>query len=181
MAGRRVLVLFAHPSLETSRINRAMAEGARSLKGVTVHDLYEAYPDFHVDAQQEQALLETHDMLFFQHPVYWYNAPALLKEWIDVVLTDGWAYGPGGTALHGKTLLSAVSTAGGQEGYSRSDGMRSTVSELFAPFRQTAHFCGMDYLEPFVFHGSHTADDAAIAAHVEAYRARLEKLRDSGG
>ena len=28
-----------------------------------------------------------------------------------------------------------------------------TIWELLAPFRQTARFCGMDYLPPFVVHG----------------------------
>ena len=28
-----------------------------------------------------------------------------------------------------------------------------TIWELLAPFRQTARFCGMDYLPPFVIHG----------------------------
>lgn len=28
-----------------------------------------------------------------QHPFYWYSTPALLKEWQDLVLEHGWAYG----------------------------------------------------------------------------------------
>lgn len=176
-----VLVLFAHPSVETSRVNRAMLEGVRSLDGVTVTDLYETYPDFDVDVGREQASAEQHAALVFQHPVYWYNAPALLKEWIDVVLTHGWAFGNGGTALHGKRLLSAVTAAGGREGYNRDDGRRHSLSELFAPFHQTAHYCGMTYLEPFVLHESHHADDRAIDAHVTRYRARIEALRDGAG
>ena len=45
-AANRVLVLFAHPALEKSRVNRRLIRAAQGLEGVTFHDLYEAYPDF---------------------------------------------------------------------------------------------------------------------------------------
>ena len=48
------------------------------------------------------------------HPVFWYRVPALLKHWFDKVLAYGWAYGEGGTALHGKHCL-WVPTTGGDE------------------------------------------------------------------
>lgn len=44
----------------------------------------------------------------------WYSIPPLLKLWIDKVLSHGWAYGHGGKALHGKHLLWAVTTGGGE-------------------------------------------------------------------
>ena len=42
---RRVLILFAHPVLERSRVNRRLLDGVRDLEGVTVHDLYEDVSD----------------------------------------------------------------------------------------------------------------------------------------
>src|SRR3954452_7620819 len=97
-----ILVLYAHPAPHRSRINRLLADTARSLPRVQLHDLYETYPDFHIDVQHEQALLSTADLIVFQHPIQWYGMPSLLKEWVDMVLEQGWAYGRGGTALHGK-------------------------------------------------------------------------------
>lgn len=38
----RVLIVFAHPALQNSRVNRRLFEEVRSLPGVTLHDLYEA-------------------------------------------------------------------------------------------------------------------------------------------
>ena len=55
----RVLVLFAHPALERSRCNRRLIRGIERLSGVTFHDLYEAYPDLHLDVRAEQELLAT--------------------------------------------------------------------------------------------------------------------------
>ena len=45
----RVLILFAHPALQKSRVNRRLVEAVRDLEGITFHDLYELYPDFHID------------------------------------------------------------------------------------------------------------------------------------
>lgn len=92
----KVLILFAHPAYEQSVANRAMVSAIRELEGVTFNDLYEKYPDFFIDVEEEQRLLKEHQIIIFQHPFYWYSSPSLLKEWQDVVLDYGFAYGDGG-------------------------------------------------------------------------------------
>ena len=57
--------------------------------------MYEKYPDFNIDVDYEKKLLEKNQIIIWQHPFYWYSAPPLLKQWIDLVLEFGWAYGPG--------------------------------------------------------------------------------------
>ena len=99
MAISPVLILFAHPAIEGSRINQPMVDAIAGVEGVTVHDLYESYPD--IDVAREQALVEIHDVIVFHHPMRWYNCPALLWLWFDLVLTQGWAYGDGAVALVG--------------------------------------------------------------------------------
>ncbi len=175
---RRVLILFAHPALEKSRVNRRLAEAVQDVPGVTFHDLYEVYPEFHIDVRREQRLLVEHEVVVLQHPFYWYSVPALLKEWLDLVLEYGWAYGTGGEALRGKTFLSAVTTGGGEAAYSAQGLNRFTVRELLAPIEQTAHFCGMDLLPPFVVHGTFEMGDAEVARHSAEYRRAIEALRD---
>lgn len=175
---RRVLVLFAHPALEKSRVNRRLVEAPLDVPGVTFHDLYQAYPDFHIRVEREQELLEAHDVVVFQHPMFWYSTPAILKEWQDLVLTHGWAYGSQGTALHGKWWLHAI-TAGGREAAYRPDGFNEhTISELLVPLRQTARLCGMEFPPPFVLYGTHGITRDGIEEHVGRYRHLLEALRD---
>jgi glutathione-regulated potassium-efflux system ancillary protein KefG len=176
---RRVLVILAHPVLERSQVNRRLAEVAKKLEGVTLHDLYEEYPTLHINVRNEQRLLEKHDAIVFQHPFYWYSAPALVKEWQDLVLEYGWAYGKGGDKLKGKVTLNAISTGGPQFAYRRDGYNRFTIRELLAPFDQTAHLCGMKYIAPFVLHGSLRVEtDEQMAPHLESYRRLLEALRD---
>lgn len=175
----RILVLFAHPTLERSRVHRQLSAAVRGMEGVTLHDLYEAYPDFHIDVAREQALLAEHDLIVFQHPFYWYSSPAILKEWQDVVLLRGFAYGENGTALVGKRMLSVISTGGSAESYRTGGESHFSVGELLVPFEQTARLCGMEYLPPYVVHGTHRLSPQDIAAHAQDYRRHLEALRDS--
>lgn len=172
----RVLILFAHPMPRKSRINRAMAAAVRELAGVTFHDLYEAYPDFDIDVAHEQALLREHDVIVAQHPFYWYSAPALMKEWLDLVLEYGFAYGDQGTALHGKRWQQAITTGGPEDAYQTSGYNRFTIRELLAPFEQTANLCGMIYQEPFVVHGVLQMTRAQAEAEALRYRAHIEQL-----
>jgi len=174
----RILILFAHPALDKSRVNRRLVDAVRGIEGVTFHDLYEEYPDFFVDVRREQALLDQHDVVVMQHPFYWYSTPALLKQWEDLVLEHGWAYGSGGTALAGKRLLSAITTGGRETAYQRGGYNRYAIRELLAPIEQTARLCGMDYLPPFVAYGTHgmAADD--VQRHADDYLAVIVALRD---
>jgi glutathione-regulated potassium-efflux system ancillary protein KefG len=179
MAGRRVLVLLAHPVLERSRVNRRLLDAVRDLAGVTVQDLYETYPTLAIDVRREQALLLEHDAVVFQHPFYWYSMPSILKEWQDLVLEHGWAYGEGGTRLVGKLALHAISTGAPGSAYRREGYNRFSVRELLAPCEQTAHLCGMRFLAPFVVHAAlrlGTPDE--LAPHQAAYRRLLEAVRD---
>ena len=178
---KRILVLFAHPSLERSEVNRHLLAASRSVEGVTVVDLYAKYPTFRIDIDREQQRLLEHDVVVFMFPMFWYSTPSILKEWQDLVLEHGFAYGEEGTALHGKWFLCAF-TAGGLESAYREQGYNHyTVRELLRPLEQTALLCGMSYLPPFTLFGARTAaEEGRVAGHVEQWRGVLEKLQDGG-
>ena len=113
-----VLILFAHPALEKSRVHAQLIKQATTIAGVTFHDLYETYPDFDIDVAREQRLLLENDIIIFQHPFYWYSCPAIIKQWLDLVLEHNWAYGPEGKALSGKFAFNVISCGGSKEAYS---------------------------------------------------------------
>jgi glutathione-regulated potassium-efflux system ancillary protein KefG len=172
----RVLVLFAHPRLEKSRANRALLRHLPDDAAITFHDLYETYPDFHVDVAAEQALVLEHDVIVWHHPFYWYSVPPLVKVWIDLVLAFGWAYGPGGTALRGKTVAHVVTTGGAAAAY-RHDGFHgSTIDEFMLPLRRTVTLCGMTWLPPFVVHGTNRLSEDELEDHGRQYSALLRGL-----
>ena len=170
-------VLFVHPAASKSRINVALRAALGGMARVTVRDLYALYPDFDIDVAAEQQTLLAHDCLVLQFPFYWYSSPALLKQWLDLVLEFGWAYGPGADALRGRRVMLAIST-GGRAGAYRHDGAnRFTMTELLRPFEQAFHLCGMHWLEPFVIHGSRAVTDHDLETVLApAYRSRVAAL-----
>jgi glutathione-regulated potassium-efflux system ancillary protein KefG len=172
-----ILVLFAHPALEKSRVHNCLLRHIRHLEGVTIHDLYEHYPDFDIDVKEEQRLLLRHDIIILQHPFYWYSTPAIIKQWEDLVLEHAWAYGSKGKMLIGKKLFNAISSGGRQQAY-RPDGMnRYTIRQLLAPIEQTARLCNMIYMPPFVIHGTHKLADADIELYAVQYEQLLIALQ----
>ncbi|UCH83531.1 MAG: NAD(P)H-dependent oxidoreductase [Candidatus Latescibacterota bacterium] len=174
----RVLILFAHPALQKSRVNRVLINAVRKLDGVTVHDLYERYPEFDIDVKYEQGLLLAHDVVVFHHPFFWYSTPAILKEWQDLVLQHGWAYGREGTALRDKVMFNVITTGGSEAAYQKSGHNRITMRELLSPIERTAVLCGMEYLPPFVAHGTLGMQASEIRRHADDYRRIIEAYRD---
>ena len=167
---KRVLVLFAHPVPRRSRVNRRLLAAIQGIEGVHVRDLYAEYPDLDIDVEREKELLVEHDVLVWQHPFYWYSTPAILKEWQDLVLEFGWAYGPGGTALEGKSFLQVITTGGREEAYQPEGFNRYRITELLAPVHQTVRLCHMKAFPPFVVHGTHRMTEPEIESHARDYR-----------
>lgn len=176
----RILILYAHPAPKKSKINRELIKAVRDLPGVTVWDLYEAYPNLEIDVAHEKKLLLNHDIIVFQHPFYWYSTPAILKEWTDLVLEYGFAYGRGGEQLKGKVWLQAITAGGSEHAYSAEGHNRYRVRQFLAPMEQSAHLCQMPFLPPFVIYETLRL---SVLSHVSEisknYRDLMILLRDS--
>jgi glutathione-regulated potassium-efflux system ancillary protein KefG len=174
----RVLVLFAHPALEKSRVHKRLISSVPQRSDVRFHDLYQAYPRLDIDVAYEQQLLLTHDVIVFQFPFYWYSTPPLLKQWQDLVLQHGWAYGSSGSALAGKSWLCVVSAGGPASAYAPGGYNGLTVRQLLAPLERTAVLCGMHFLPPWVVFGTHRLRQAGIERAGRAYNRLLLRLAD---
>ncbi len=173
---KKALILFAHPRFEKSRSNRALLAEVRGLDFVTVHDLYELYPDFNIDVDREKKLLAAHQLIIWQFPLYMYGSPALLKQWTDLVLEHGWAHGEGGCFLDNKQLFIAVTTGGSREAYGANGFNRFSLSELLRPLEQTACLCRMLYLPPFAVQGTARLTGAQLFRYANLYRLTIQHL-----
>lgn len=183
----KILVHVFHPNLAGSRINRRWVEELKKHPDITLRLHYELSLDWTFDIAKEQELMLAHDRIVFQHPFYWYSTPALMKKWLDDVLSFGWAYGPGGTKLNGKEWVSAISTGGPEHAYRAGGYNNFSISELLKPLQQTANLTGMTYLPAFTMHGVIQASDEALEQAAKDYvthitnaelnpQARLKKL-----
>lgn len=173
------VVVLAHPNLEGSRINAALAGDLAGLDGVEVRDLHALYPDGRLDLDAERRVLESVDHVVLQYPTHWYSPPGLLKTWLDNVLVRGWAYGTGAAgALAGKTLRVVTSTGGAAEAY-HPDGFHGwRFDDILIPMRATARRLGMRWVDPFVVHGVREVTDPELATLVEEYRTLVASAGD---
>jgi glutathione-regulated potassium-efflux system ancillary protein KefG len=171
-----ILVLFAHPLLEKSRIQTELLQSARAVQSVTINDLYERYPDFDIDLKREQQLLLAHDIIVWQHPLYWYSCPPLLKQWMDLVLEHGWAYGKKGLALAGKKVFSVLSSGGSMDAYQPGGFHKYPLFEYLRPFERTAELCNMQYWPPFWVHSVHRMETSQIRQYADQYKNLLTAL-----
>ncbi|MFY0611533.1 MAG: NAD(P)H-dependent oxidoreductase [Hyphomicrobiaceae bacterium] len=176
---KRVLVYYAHPSHQTSGVNRPMAEAAQSIKGITFVDLYREYPRHDIDVATEQERLLASDIVLFQFPVFWYSTPSIIKDWQDLVLQHGFAYGSGGDQLAGKHMMLAVTAGGPQEAYAPEGFQHYPLRTFFTPLEQTARLCQMNFAAPYVLYSSLQAPATdQIKPHVDGYIRLIEALRD---
>ena len=107
---KKTLVVLAHPDMENSRANKAFKEEAEKLSNVELYNIYEKYPDGKIDVEKELKLLSETGTLILQFPLFWFNCPSLLKEWIDTVFMAA-HYGEN-KVLKGKKIGIAVTTGG---------------------------------------------------------------------
>lgn len=162
----KVLLLYAHPESQDSVANRVLLEPALQLPNVTVHDLYAHYPDFFIDIACEQELLRQHQVIVFQHPLFTWSCPALLKEWLDRVLTRDFVGGVQGNQLAGKYWRSVITTGGPERIYQR--GVHHyPMRDILRPFELTASMCQMHWLNPIIIYWARR--QSADVLHNQAY------------
>jgi putative NADPH-quinone reductase len=165
----KVLVIVAHPNIEESTVNRIWIKELQKHPEITVHELYNHYPDEKIDIEKEQKLCEEHERIVWQFPFYWYSSPPLLKKWQDEVLTHGWAYGSNGDKLHNKELILSVTTGSAKDKYQAGGRNHYSMSELLKPFQATSNLIGTKFLPAFIFNGTYTATDKKIKDSAKAY------------
>jgi putative NADPH-quinone reductase len=175
----KLIVYYAHPGHKYSHANKEMAAVASATDGITYVDLYGNYPRFDIDADVEQQRLLDHDVILFQFPMFWYSTPSILKEWQDLVLDHGFAYGAGGDQLEGKRMLLAVTAAGPEDAYSPGGYQHYPIRDFLRPLEQTARLCGMHFSAPYVLYAALKAPvDGRLNTHVAGYQQLLSAIRD---
>ncbi len=172
----KILILFAHPRFEKSRANKSLAQHIPQRDNITFHDLYECYPNFHIDIEYEKQLILQHKIIVCQFPFYWYSAPAMLKHWMEMVLEHGWAYGSNGNALKDKVMLNVITTGGQRKLYQAGQRNQYSMKEFLRPYEQAATVCKMIYLPPFTVHGTYKLTDDELEIYAQQYDVLLQKL-----
>ncbi|KAM8855272.1 ribosyldihydronicotinamide dehydrogenase [quinone]-like [Spinachia spinachia] len=107
------------------------------------------------DITEEQGKLTEADLVVFQFPMYWFTVPAILKGWMDRVLTLGYAYSDERRYSQGmfkdkKAMLSF--TTGSHESMFGADGVNGDMNVTLWPLQNgVLHYCGFQVLAPQIF------------------------------
>ncbi|MDO4641251.1 MAG: NAD(P)H-dependent oxidoreductase [Neisseria sp.] len=150
---KKTLIISGHPDIQQSTVNKHWLEKIREYpERFTVHELSREYPNSNIDVAREQTLVDAHDNVVFQFPVYWFNCPPLLKQWFDEVLTYGWAYGSTGKALANKKIGLAVSLGAPAADYQKDGAVGYELDAVLRPFELIANYINADYQPFFAFH-----------------------------
>lgn len=175
----KTLIVIIHPDILNSTINKRWMETLRQYPDrYTVHSLYQAYPKGQIDVAAEQQLIEAHNKIVFQFPFYWFNCPPLFKQWLDEVLTHGWAYGSKSSfKLANKKIALVISLGSDKADYSATGKYNYTLDELLRPFKLSFDYVKANYRPPFAWYGmEYNATDEWAEKSVPAYLKFLEAL-----
>jgi putative NADPH-quinone reductase len=171
------LLILGHPQLGKSIANKAIIkEIQKNNSEIEIRNLGELYPDFNINAEEEQKALLRHETIILQYPLYWYNMPAILKHWFDVVFEHQFAYGSKGDKLKGKKLLTSVTVGSLEKEYKPFGKHNFRTTEFFKNIEQTAYFAQMTFLDPMFFHGTSAVDgftEDEIKERAKRYANRL--------
>ncbi len=174
-----VILYYVHPGHQHSHSNTQMQRAVSGVSDIDMVDLYAEYPRFNINIDKEQQRLLDHDVVVLQFPVFWYSGPSLLKEWIDLVLEYGFAYGKDGDSLKGKKLMLAVTAGGSRQAYSADGYQHFELRTFLTPFEQTATLCKMEFITPYVLYNSlHFEDSQRIEQHANGFVSLIKALRD---
>ncbi|WP_407493011.1 NAD(P)H-dependent oxidoreductase [Pseudooceanicola sp. MF1-13] len=123
------------------------------------------------DIARQQALVAAADNIILQFPIWWGGPPALLKGWIDRVLSYGFAYVDGArfdTGLfRGRRAMISVTTGGTPERFS-DEGVYGPIDPLLMPVRRLAlEYMGFEVEDLCVAYAAPRVDDDARQAYLD--------------
>lgn len=138
----KTVCYIAHDAIDDSSSQQFLLQAGRAMTQVCFIDLSANQGVF--DTEEEINRLLEAEQIIFQFPLYWYQAPAILKSWIDTV----WTQIPI-NKLNGK-ILGLVVVIGGKKSHYQIGGRHGrTLSELLIPYSLLAQTFGMVMKIPF--------------------------------
>ncbi|XP_068117533.1 NAD(P)H dehydrogenase [quinone] 1-like isoform X2 [Hyperolius riggenbachi] len=134
------------------------------------------------DIVAEQKKVEQADLVIFQFPLYWFGMPALMKGWVERVLSMGFAYSfqtmyNEGPFKNKKALLSF--TTGCSQPMTSPSGLNGDINIVLWPMQNgILNFCGFQVLEPQISYAvAHFPLEARVQI-LKTWEKRLETIWD---
>ncbi|MRI82162.1 hypothetical protein GIY11_09100 [Aerococcaceae bacterium DSM 109653] len=172
----RTIVYIAHPDVTKSSSHQFLLSSGQANSEVVYVDLNQDYQanNRRFDSQAERERLMKFDRIIFQFQLYWYQAPAIMKIWLDAILDTEDYHATFQQSLHGKQLGLVVLAGVKAEHYQAGGREGRTLSELLSPYELLARHFGMHYLMPFTVHQFHYMDEPQKFSLMMRYACFLE-------
>lgn len=133
-----ILVVVGHPKYETSSSQQFFIESLKQFK--TVDCLYLS------QEQVDLSYLKKYDRIILQFPIFWYQAPAIVKVWIESILVGNL------NVLANKELGIVVTIDEAERQFKAGGKEKFTVDEMLRPFEMLANTLKMTYLPVKAIH-----------------------------
>lgn len=137
-----------------------------------------AFDGFSDEVKAEHEKVKWCDTLLFIFPLYWWSVPGIMKNWIDRVLSMGFAWGSKGNGSLQPRKGMVLYTTGGPKEFFASVGVEDVTSKQLnlGVFK----FCGMSPLEPFVAYQVAWVGDQQRKKYLEEVAAAMEGIDSRG-
>ena len=102
----RTIVYIAHPDVTKSSSHQFLLSSGQANTEVVYVNLNQEYQaqNRSFDSQAERKRLMEFDRIIFQFQLYWYQAPAIMKIWLDAIFDTEVGNAAFQQSLHGKQL-----------------------------------------------------------------------------
>ncbi|MCZ0717320.1 NAD(P)H-dependent oxidoreductase [Aerococcus kribbianus] len=167
------VIFCGHPTIEESASHQFLK--AASPSQVPFIEIYGHLDDEEIS--DYQAMILAKERIFLQFPLFWYQAPGVVSDFIRLVFSKEFL-DVHHQELKGKELGVIISIglpekhyqAGGREGV--------TLSELLRPYESFSRSLGFTYLPPFVLAQHHYQSDRGKERQLVAFRQHLALPRN---
>jgi len=160
---KKTLVLFAHPYFEHSTTNVRLLGCYDDMDNVTFRDLYEDYPDFHIQPFRERKRIVEYQRIIFHFPIIWFGLPPLLKLWIDEVFDMRWITETGLNILSGKDALIVTSVGGRELNYAPDGKFKTTIEELLSGLKVSLDVNNIDLKKVHIIYNADNLSEDELA------------------
>ena len=179
MSSSNTLFIAGNPHADRSTFIAAIQPLVQD-RGIKWMALADETNNGHFDVPGSQAYLTQASTIILHFPLYWYSPPALVKLWLDSILTSGWAFPRATSKLRGKTLILSVTTGSPLSTFQPDGTNGSTLAELLLPLERTAAYCGMNWGGIVASQWNTASSDKVILnthaqQHIEALLTRLSE------
>lgn len=166
---KKTLVLFAHPFLEFSVNNKELTNFYERHQHYTFRDLYEDYPDFHIQAFRERKRIVNYDRYIFHFPLIWFGMPPLLRLWLDEVVDGNWLKDSTLNPFFEKEIYILVTTRSKERSFGKTGKHGYSVEELISGLIVTLKIFNANLKSIYVVYESENLSKKDIVLHKQKF------------